>query len=361
MAKNTKNNSAVKKLKLTSREKIFILVIVLLVAALVTVLALDGLPANLFPKNEKVNYSFLSGESTISLPQEFDINTLLEVHFIDVGQGDAVLIRLPDGKDILIDSGSGTSVSNANRTKHLEYLESMNLGEIDYMIVTHPDSDHINMLSSILMAYEVKNIYYNNINGVHSQTYTRFLDDAENEGATLFAIDDDGDIWTIDGGSYGYKLTVIAPGHERFEDTNAMSVICLLEYGGVEALFMGDATSESEQWYMDNFDEPDIEILKVGHHGSPTSSSLAFLQSVDPEYAVISAGKGNSYKHPDPEIMTRLFDEGIVTYRTDRHGTVILYIDADGDYGFLPEKDVMTENNTNNILDRKLSATPAAA
>ncbi len=368
-----------KNVKISSREKILIgIVAVLLIVLVVTLIVGNGLgsiingagddtelnatkaeldkaKSDLAAAQAQLN-KFVNGSSQKTPELEGDI---LEVHFIDIGQGDAIVAMLPDGKILLIDAGSGTSVSNATKAKYNTYLErTLAVDEIDYMIITHPDSDHVNMAQDVLKNYDVHNIYFNEYDTEKtSKTYTNFKDAAKSETtstgkAVCNEIKADSKTFNIDGGSY--KLDIYAVGDTNVKGdssfANAISIICILEYGGRKVMFTGDAEAATERWFMSELGENgvDIDVLKVGHHGSRTCTTKEFIDYVKPEYAVISCGENNSYSHPHPETMTTLFDYGAVTYRTDRHGDIVLYIDEDGDFGFLPEKNVQVENNTKN-------------
>ena len=129
--------------------------------------------------------------------------------------------------------------------------------------------------------------------------------------------------------------------------SNGMSPIIIVETASRTLLFTGDATTETEEWFMDTYaEELDVDFIKIGHHGSTSSTSEAFLDLVTPECCVIMCDDGEAYGHPAATVMNRLFDRGIVTYRTNRHGNITLFIDSDGDMAFNVENNVPVENNT---------------
>lgn len=307
--------------------------------------------------------SVLGGSTAVNLPVEID-EIKMEVHFIDVGQGDAIVVRFSDGKDIIVDAGSGASrnAPTAIKTQFLEYLESINIDKFDYMFATHHHSDHMNLLDDVLDAYSVTNIYYN---GYEEKPETQYFADFEAkvaaENAEVVSFDADGDTYVIQG--EGYTFTVYAPGYGAFpEDTNYMSPFILVECAGKRVLLTGDSEEETETWFYQKLgsETPDIDVLKVGHHGSAKGTSTAFLDKVKPEFAVISVGEKNSYNHPTPATMNDLFNYGIVTYRTNRHGNIIMYVDADGDFAFGVDNEVPVENNKNLINDRMIITKEAA-
>jgi len=288
------------------------------------------------------DYEYTSVHSGhVKLPDRFDLSTLLEVHFVDVGQGDAIVLMLPDGKVMCIDLGSGTSLSNAVRDKYFNFLrDDVKIKAVDYLIITHPDSDHYNMGVKLLNDFDVKNIYYNEYAG--KAGYDNFVAKAkEEEGAELFAVKTRG-TFVVTG--VGYSFTIYAIGSAS--NSNALSLITVFTYGTRKVIFTGDAEVSTESWFItqipSNFD---ADVLKVGHHGSRSCTSQAFLSAIKVEFAVISCGVNNTYGHPHSETMKRLSDNGIVTYRTDVHGNVTLYIDGDGDMGFATQKSAPAENN----------------
>lgn len=311
--------------------------------------------------------SVLGGSASFRLPVELDEASVMEAHFIDVGQGDCILLRFNDGVDMIIDAGSGTARNPATvTTEMLAYLDSIQLDKLDYMIATHPHSDHMNMLDDVLKAYEVDHIYYNGWATDEKPTTAYFGDfleavDAET-GAEIVQFDANGDVYEIEG--EGYTVTIYAPGYARFEDTNYMSPMIVVEYGGRRMLLTGDAEEEVELWWMETMGGTsyDIDILKVGHHGSQKGTSDAFLEFIDPEYCVIMVGEENgTYKHPDYLTMNDLFNAGVVTYRTNRHGNIVLFLDGNGEFGFAVEQEVPVDNNKDGINDRMIVTEKAAA
>lgn len=287
-------------------------------------------------------------------------NVGFEAHFVDVGQGDAILLLFNDGTSVMIDAGSGTTAySNTQgyQNEMVAYVGEV-LGDLslDYLIITHPDTDHYNMADGVLEAFDVANIYYNDCDK-DTQSYINFKAEAAAEtGANIVPIDSDGETYTLlDAESY--SMTIYAPGYDRFNPTggtdyggevsNGMSPMIIVETASRTLLFTGDATTETEEWFMDTYaGELDVDFIKIGHHGSDTSTSQEFLNFVDPEYCVIMCDDGSAYEHPSATVMNRLFDKGVVTYRTNRHGNIVLYIDASGDMAFGVEREVPVENNT---------------
>lgn len=283
-------------------------------------------------------------------------NVGFEAHFIDVGQGDAILLKFPGNVDVMIDGGTTSSGLADYRTELVGYLNDVVLDDtIEYMIVTHPDTDHYNMLEAVMDAFVVGEVYYNDCdkNTTYSKFQDRVLEELGDEGT---AIDADGETYRILN-TESYSLTVYAPGYDRFntgdmteydaEESNGMSPFVVVETLNRTLIFTGDATVETEEWFMSAYSGSlDVDFIKIGHHGSDTSTSQEFLNFVNPEYCVIMCDDGSAYEHPSATVMNRLFDKGVVTYRTNRHGNIVLYIDASGDIAFGVEREVPVENNT---------------
>ena len=283
-------------------------------------------------------------------------NVGFEAHFIDVGQGDAILLKFPGNVEVMIDGGTTSSGLADYRTELVGYLNDVVSDDtIEYMIVTHPDTDHYNMLEAVMDAFVVGEVYYNDCdkNTTYSKFQDRVLEELGDEGT---AIDADGETYTVLN-TESYSLTVYAPGYDRFntgdmteydaEESNGMSPFVVVETLNRTLIFTGDATVETEEWFMSAYSGSlDVDFIKIGHHGSDTSTSQEFLNFVNPEYCVIMCDDGSAYEHPSATVMNRLFDKGVVTYRTNRHGNIVLYIDASGDMAFAVEREVPVENNT---------------
>lgn len=311
-------------------------------------------------------------------PPTFGESGQLAIYCIDVGQGNSALIAFPDGKFMLIDAGN-TRTDAVDGTKARQNIfATINSvtgdGEIDYVLATHPDADHVNLLDDVLEEYSVKTVIYNDSSN-KTQTYQKFVDAAlEEPDCEIVKIDGDGfaaggNEYAFSGiyGAYSYKVTVYAAGYETFNNkANDMSPIVVLEYGGFEGIIYGDGTTATEEWWInyiketDNVNEFDIDFLYVAHHGSSSSSGAEFLEFVKAEYAVISCGEGNTYGHPTSSVMTRLDEKGVATYRTDKHGTTVVAVAPDGSFGFAPEKNVPMENNSVNRNGLLITANKSA-
>ena len=247
----------------------------------------------------------------------------LKVHFIDVGQGDAILIDLGE-TEILIDGG-GTSPGVVS------YLNNHVDEPLEVMVATHPHADHIGGLIAVLDYFEVEEIWLNGDNAT-SRIYEEFMSQIDAEG-TL--IDRALRGQSIEVGSL--TLEILNPWIPQFSDINNNSIVLLLSYGEIDFLFMGDAEQGAEGNILRAGILPDVEILKVGHHGSNSSSSPEFLHTVKPEIAIYMAGEGNRYGHPHEETIQALLEVGAEIYGTDVHGTIVVITEGEN-YELQPEK-----------------------
>lgn len=243
----------------------------------------------------------------------------MQVHFIDVGQGDGALIVTPDGKYILIDAGPNSS-EKALKT----YLDSQEVKEIEYAVMTHPHEDHIGGADMVIDTYKVKNVIMPDVTH-DSMTFERMLQSIDNTNTKLIT-SVSGTVYTV--GDVSFKI--LAPVKESYSNLNDYSIVVRVDYGGTSFMFTGDAekVSESDMLDVHHNSEFTCDVLKVGHHGSTTSTSKAFLNAVKPLIAVISCGKDNTYGHPHREIIELLNNEGIEIYRTDQKGNIVFKADG---------------------------------
>ncbi len=335
-----------KKAKLSNKAIIIITVLVIVIlVALITYLAVTD---QLDDVIDMLSSSFGGNDTDDTVKGDFfgtiDGDVLVKVHFVNVGQGDAIVIELPEDKYMVIDAGSGTRVDSETKDAYYNYLDSVIDGDkIDYLVATHPDSDHVNMLSGVLERYDVGKIYYNDYDKA-SGTYQTFMDNAEKE------TDDRVVISTTNDSYYDLQvgecsLRFYSAGNDGFPQegtqANEMSIMCLLTYGGRKLLLTGDATDGTEEWFIDYTarENMNVDFLKVGHHGSAGSSSNAFLDYIDAEYGIICVDENdNGYGHPTEAALSRLNAHNVKLYRTDLNGNVILTLDSDGDYQFAYDK-----------------------
>ena len=248
----------------------------------------------------------------------------LYVSYINVGQGDSILIRVGDC-DILIDAGTasyGTTVSN--------YLKNQGVDDIELMINTHPDADHCGGLTTVLNNFAVEEVWISKDTNKNTAAYKNFVAAITSEGLTAKK-PNAGLVYT-----YEY-LTLTVLYSDVGSDTNNSSIVVMLEYGSFKFLFTGDVGTEVENKLLKAGTDLSCDVLKVGHHGSRYSSSAAFLSATGADYGVICVGTGNSYGHPTTDALNRLSAAGIKVYRTDKNGHVVF--SSDGNTLTLPSND----------------------
>ncbi|PIC65317.1 hypothetical protein CSV79_01460 [Sporosarcina sp. P13] len=231
----------------------------------------------------------------------------MKVHFIDVGQGDAILVQSPNGKNMLVDGGP-----KAAGSKVVSFLKEKGVKRLDYVVATHPDADHIGGLEAVLNAFPVTNFIDSGY--VHtSQTYYNLLTLIDKKNIK-FTVAKELDKLALD----SQLITRVLFADEKGKDSNAASIVLKITYNKVSFLLMGDADTVTEDYIRSKYDVK-ATVLKNGHHGSKTSSSAAFISSVKPSVAILSYGENNSYGHPHAAIEARLKNVGAKTYKTPVH------------------------------------------
>lgn len=248
-----------------------------------------------------------------------DISGKITVDFIDVGQGDAILVTSSNGAAMLIDAGD-----NSDENRIVEYLTNKGIKKLDYVIGTHPHADHIGGLDAVIRNFDVGDIYMPK----KSHTTKTFKD-------VLVAVKERGySIQTAKAGvrfelEPGVDVQMVAPIADTYENLNDYSAVVRLSCGNISFLFTGDAEKISEYEMLESQYSLSSTVLKVGHHGSVTSTSDEFLEQVNPKYAVISSGKENEYGHPHKEIIEKLKQANIEYYNTQTSGTIRAITDGE--------------------------------
>lgn len=238
-----------------------------------------------------------------------------EIHFIDVGQGDSTLI-IADNEAMLIDCGDNDKGMQVRR-----YLEKQGIEELEYVIGTHPDADHIGGMDVVLYDFYCDKVIMPDCEA-DTKTYDDVIQTMKSKNYSI-TYPQAGDTYTLGSGSF----TIIAPNRDDYGDRNDFSVGLIFDYGGTSFVFTGDAEG-AEADIAGNGIDLSADVFKAGHHGSSPSSGDAILNAVNPKYAVISCGAGNKYGHPHSETLKRFASRNIEVYRTDTQGTVIAYTDG---------------------------------
>lgn len=277
---------------------------------------------SVFPSGQPEAGSSLGEEITEphlhhQLPQEIKPpkGSILTVYFIDVGQADAALLSC-DGEFILIDGGN-----SADSSLIYSFLKQHNAERLKYIICTHPHEDHVGGLAGALNYATVEHALCSK-QRYDSKAFESFVKYLSVQGIPLES-PTVGDTFLFGNAS----VTVLAPAHNA-EDLNNESIVLYVRHGENSFLFTGDAEREEELDILDGWEDISADVLKVGHHGSASSTTYPFLRAVSPKYAVISAGADNPYGHPDDDTLSRLRDADVTVYRTDEQGTIICESDG---------------------------------
>ena len=365
-----------KRLTKTQRKKIHniankyfavILVIVLLLALVLGIAYKLGWLDKYFKKKQDVLSTAGGYVTNVSSLEDLKIN------FLDVGQGDCIIVELPDGKNMIIDSGQFTDAKNAIE----EFTTQNNIKIFDYLLLTHQDRDHVDNMDWILENYQVNYIFRPNNYSSHSNasslpesfnkfteggyvstsaTYADFLVAAYNEKCTVEVFNKSSDFsnkFIYQNKEYSYKFDFLTPTNERekivYDNPNDYSPIMILEYANKKVMFTGDAEEVVLEEYINTYGSTiNVDVLKLGHHGSTNATSMEFVEAVDPEYAIIQCGIDNSYGHPHAETLNTLmsYDSNIKIYRNDTNGNIEISISQNS-------LDFQLENEdcTNNLLD----------
>ena len=290
-----------------------LLVAVLLLSALIS--WNETLEKPIFPTWDTLyERAELTGEDT-PLP-----DSTLQIQVIDVGNADSILLRSGD-KAMLIDAGEGGDGDTV-----LQHLEDAGVKELELLIATHADSDHIGGMKTVISGIPVRQYIMAFMPEGHTpttRTYLKLLQTLyeKNIPVTEATV---GQEFTLGDAT----VTILGPAGS-FEDNNNHSVVCRVSFGRRRFLFTGDAETEAERALLKSGVDLSADVLKLGHHGSSTSSTDAFLDAVNPKYALITCGEGNSYGHPHRETLTRLRERGVETYRADLNGDITLTCDGD--------------------------------
>lgn len=281
----------------------FRIAIALLVAAGVFIAQEMGVP--------QLSWEDIFPPEPVQMPED----SSFAVHFLDVGEGDASLV-VCDGHAMLIDGGSSQQSSFI-----YSYLKSNGISHLDCIVATHPDADHVGGLSGALN-YASVDLALCTDTSKDSKAFNSFVKYLDKQGKTI----------TVPEAGYAFSLgnaevTVLGPEKGvKYSDNTSLTI--RVTYGNTSFLFMGDCEKEDEQHLMAADARLRSMVIKIGHHGSRSSSTEAFLKAVKPEYAVISVGSDNSYGHPAPEVLERLQSLGAEVYRTDLCGTILCFSDG---------------------------------
>ena len=290
----------------------------------------------------------------------------LNIYFLDVGQGDCMIIVFPDNKTMIVDSGNQLK---ENEEKIKEFATMLKITAFDYMLLTHADADHVANMDFVFANYQVNHVFRPNVLSTHSdadelndginvgftnaqggnvksaKAYLNFLLALQNEpDCTNEIFNKDSDFsgsYTDENGKvheyvFDFLTPVALPSEIKYSDANDYSPIVTITYNDTVVLLTGDAETEMENEFVAEYKGryPDCDILKIGHHGSKTSSQQNFLNAVKPEYAIIQCGIDNEYNHPRQAVLDRLKGIGADVYRNDTNGDIAISITFEDTYEF---------------------------
>lgn len=265
--------------------------------------------------NDRAPSTAIVSDTPTESPTELPVQKeKIKIHFLDVGQGDSAFVELPEGKTMLIDA----SVSKAS-DKIISFISQKGYDKIDYLVATHPHADHIGGMKAVVEAFDIGEIYMPKAT-TNTKTYENLLLAIADKGMKIKAAR--AGMTICDG------VEIIAPNSEKYDEMNDYSVVIKITHHNRKFLFMGDAEVLSEREIMTAGFDVSADVVKVGHHGSGTSSGEDFVKATGAKYAIFSVGEGNSYNHPHHFIVERWEKSGAAVYRTDLSGDIEVISDG---------------------------------
>lgn len=281
--------------------------------------------------------SWFEATNSVTLYSDFTQKETLSVHILDVGQADSIFVRFPNNETMLVDGGNAENASDI-----ISFLKEQNVEKLDYIIGTHPHADHIGGLPEIIEKIGSNRIYMPDI-AHNTDTFERMLVAIKNAGNKITVAKSGVTITRGNVNGLDFCAEIIAPCEEKYEELNDYSAVIMLTYGDRKVLLMGDAETVSENLITHNVKS---DVIKIGHHGSATSTGDSFLEKVSPEFALISVGKDNSYELPKQVILDKLVRQGCNIYRTDRNGTLTVITDGNLLYVSPDSFEITTESSS---------------
>lgn len=243
---------------------------------------------------------------------------LMYVHYINVGQGDSILIQV-NKKNLLIDSGP-----KSHKKPLIKYLKSLGVSTLDYVVATHPHDDHIGNMNTIIDTFNVKSFYAPKVYS-STKSFEKMVESLKNNNLKIIPIKRGCDTIVLGPNT---RVHVLSPINDTYDNENNYSSVIKISYRNTSFLFTGDSEKEIEDKLLSLNDDISADVLKVAHHGSSTSTSDSFLKKVNPKYAIISAGKDNIYGHPNQSTLLKLNKYNINVLRTDLQNNITIVSDG---------------------------------
>lgn len=295
------------------------------------------------------------GDKEKQLVVNTTINGELKIHFINVGQADSILLQQGNAA-MLIDAGNNSDAELVQK-----YIKDQGITKLDFVIGTHPHEDHIGGLDYIINNFPIDKLYMPKITS-NTKTFEDVVSAISNKGLNITT--------PTTGSSFKFgeaNCTILAPNSNSYENLNNYSIVIKITFGNNSFMFEGDAEAISEMEMVKKGFDIKADLLKVGHHGSSSSTCANFLSAVNPQFAVISVGEDNTYGHPHEGTMNRLKTRGIPVYRTDQCGTIICTSDGTnikfntktGDYSFRGTGTTSTNSNSATTNTNTKTVTPS--
>ncbi len=265
------------------------------------------------------NVSWYENTGTVTLYSDIAKENALSVYILNVGQADSIFVHFPDGRTMLVDGGNPRDAEYI-----LDFLHKNDVEKLDFLVATHPHSDHIGGLPEIIAELGAEKYYMPKISH-NTLVYEKTLQAIKNRNGKITTAKKGVVIAEGSANNVNFSAEIVAPCSADYAELNDYSAVILLSYGKKRILLTGDAETISENQITADIDS---DVLKVGHHGSETSTGEQFLKKVTPSAAIISVGKNNSYGLPDSSVLDRLEKYGCTVYRTDENGTVTVITDG---------------------------------
>lgn len=262
-----------------------------------------------------LNEDLSGSENSMTVSNTENSRKNLISHYIDVGQGDSEFIELPDGTTMLIDAGTADYGETV-----VDYIKNLGYSKIDYLVGTHPHADHIGGMQKVVQSFDIGSVYMPKAS-TNTKTYENLLTEIKNKGLKIKSAKAGVSIISED----NLKVDILAPNSSEYDELNNYSAVVKITYKNNKFLYMGDAEKLSEDEIKADVS---ADVIKIGHHGSTSSSSKNFVKKVKPQYAVICVGKDNSYGHPKDTIIKRWKDIGAKILRTDEDGSITITSDG---------------------------------